>query len=163
MEKNIYESKSIRALIVTFSIPAILSLVVEIMISVVDTIFAGHLGAISVNALTAMGLLSPVLSIFTAFQSLYAVSTAILIARHLNNKDERNNYFSAGILFTFLINLAISTLSFLGMDNILHLLGAEKEVFDLAKNYLQIQLVSNIFSAMGYTLTSCIRALVIPK
>lgn len=163
MEKNIYESKSIRALIVTFSIPAILSLVVEIMISVVDTIFAGHLGAISVNALTAMGLLSPVLSIFTAFQSLYAVSTAILIARHLNNKDERNNYFSAGILFTFLISLAISTLSFLGMDNILHLLGAEKEVFDLAKNYLQIQLVSNIFSAMGYTLTSCIRAFGYPK
>ena len=54
MEKNTYESKSIRALIVTFSIPAILSLVVEIMTSVVDTVFAGHLGAASVNALTAM-------------------------------------------------------------------------------------------------------------
>lgn len=40
MEKNIYESKSICALIVTFSIPAILSLVVEIMTSVVDTVFA---------------------------------------------------------------------------------------------------------------------------
>ena len=149
MEKNIYESKSIRALIVTFSIPAILSLVVEIMTSVVDTVFAGHLGATSVNALTAMGLLSPLLSIFTAFQALYAVSTAILIARHLNNKEERNSYFSTGILFTILVSLTVSILSFWGMDNILHLLGAEGEVFDLAKKYLQIQLVSNIFSAMG--------------
>lgn len=112
MEKNIYESKSIRALIVTFSIPAILSLVVEIMTSVVDTVFAGHLGATSVNALTAMGLLSPLLSIFTAFQVLYAVSTAILIARHLNNKEEQNGYFSTGILFTILVSLTVSILSF---------------------------------------------------
>ena len=43
------------------------------------------------------------------------------------------------------------------------MLGAEGEVFDLAKKYLQIQLVSNIFSAMGYTLTSCIRAFGYPK
>ena len=128
------------------------------MTSVVDTVFAGHLGAASVNALTAMGLLSPVLSIFTAFQALYAVSTAILIARHLNNKEERNGYFSTGVLFTILVSLVVSVLSFWGMDNILQLLGAEREVFDLAKKYLQIQLVSNIFSAMGYTLTSCIRA-----
>lgn len=163
MEKNTYESKSIRALIVTFSIPTILSLVVEIMTSVVDTVFAGHLGAASVNALTAMGLLSPVLSIFTAFQALYAVSTAILIARHLNNKEERNGYFSTGVLFTILVSLVVSVLSFWGMDNILQLLGAEREVFDLAKKYLQIQLVSNIFSAMGYTLTSCIRAFGYPK
>ena len=105
-----------------------------------------------------MGLLSPVLSIFTAFQALYAVSTAILIARHLNNKEERNGYFSTGVLFTILVSLVVSVLSFWGMDNILQLLGAEREVFDLAKKYLQIQLVSNIFSAMGYTLTSCIRA-----
>lgn len=163
MEKNIYESKSIRALIAAFSIPAILSLVVEMMTSVVDTAFAGHLGAASVNALTAMGLLSPVLSIFTAFQALYAVSTAILIARHLNHREERNGYFSAGILFTILVSLAVSVLSFWGMDHILHLLGAEREVFDLAKNYLQIQLVSNVFSAVGYTLTSCIRAFGDPK
>ena len=39
MEKNIYESKPIRVLIVTFSIPAILSLVLEIMTSVVDTVY----------------------------------------------------------------------------------------------------------------------------
>ena len=164
MEKNIYESRSTLALIVTFSVPAILSLLVEIMTAVVDTVFAGHLGATGVNALTAMGLLSPVLNIFTAFQALYAVSTAILTARYLNNNEERNGYFTAGVLFTILVSLAVSILSFWGIDNILYVLGAEREVFYLAKKYLQVQLVSNIFSAMGYyTLTSCIRAFGYPK
>ena len=163
MEKNIYESKSVHALIVTFSVPAILSLLVEIMTSVIDTMFAGRLGADSMNALTAMGMISPLLSIFTAFQALYAVSTAILIARHLNNREERNGYLSTGILFTIFVSVAVSAATFLNMDNILHLLGAENEVFSMAKNYLQIQLFSNIFSAMGYTLTSCIRAFGYPK
>lgn len=163
MENNIYESRSIHTLIFTFSIPAILSLVMEIMTSVVDTAFAGHLGISSVSALTAMGLLSPVLSIFTAFQSLYAVSTSILLARYLNDTEKRNSYFSTGILFTFLVSMAVSIFSFCCIDRILHLLGAKEVDFNLAKGYLEVQLLSNIFSAMGYTLTCCIRAFGYPR
>ena len=47
MEENIYEKKSVNSLIIYFSLPAIFSLIVEIMASVVDTVFAGHLGSIS--------------------------------------------------------------------------------------------------------------------
>lgn len=79
MKENIYEKKSVHSLVLYFSVPAIFSLIVEIMASVVDTAFAGHLGEISVDALTTMGLLSPVLSIYTAFQALFAVSTSIMI------------------------------------------------------------------------------------
>ena len=72
VEQNIYENKTVNSLILYFSIPAIFSLLVEIMASVVDTAFAGHLGEVSVEALTTMGLLSPILSLYTAF---HAVST----------------------------------------------------------------------------------------
>ena len=72
MEQTIYETKSVHSLILYFSIPAVFSLIVEIMASAVDTVFAGHLGEISVDALTTMGLLSPVLSIYTALQALFA-------------------------------------------------------------------------------------------
>ena len=163
MEKNIYESKSILRLVATFSFPAIFSLLMEIMTSVVDTIFAGHLGTDSVDALTAMGLLAPLLNIFTAIQALYAVSTSILIARHLNNQSERDGYFSTGILCTLLVSMTVSALSYWGTESILHLLGAKQVVFVFAKDYLQIQLLSNIFSALGYTFTSSIRAFGYPK
>lgn len=62
MKENIYEKKSVHSLILYFSIPAVFSLIVEIMASVVDTAFAGHLGKTSVHALTAMGLLLPILT-----------------------------------------------------------------------------------------------------
>ena len=100
MERNIYDRKSVHSLILYFSIPAIVSLIVEIMASVVDTAFAGHLGEISIDALTAMGLLSPILCIYTAIQALFAVSTAIMVARYLTCKEVRTEYFMTGLGMT---------------------------------------------------------------
>lgn len=83
MKQTVYETKSVHSLILYFSVPAIFSLMVEMMAAVVDTAFAGHLGEDSVAALTTMGLLSPVLSIYTAVQALFAASTSIMIAKYL--------------------------------------------------------------------------------
>lgn len=158
MERNIYDRKSVHSLILYFSIPAIFSLIVEIMASVVDTVFAGHLGEISIDALTAMGLLSPILGIYTAVQALFAVSTAIMIARYLTCKEVRTEYFLTGLGMTLVLSVMVSIGSFLFMPGLLSLLGAEGQAAILAEKYLRIQLFSNVFSALGYTLTSCIRA-----
>lgn len=159
MHDTIYESKPIHRLNFTFSVPAVLSLLMEVLTSVVDTAFAGHLGETGEAALTALGLLSPVLSLFTAIQALFAVSTSILLARHLKNQALRDGYFLTGLLCTFFVSTGVSVLAFLGIDPLLTSLGAHGEVYALAQEYLTIQLVSNVFSALGYTLTSCIRAL----
>ena len=165
MKKNIYESHSINKLIVTFSLPAIFSLIVEMMTSVVDTSFAGHLGSQSESALTAMGLISPLLAVFVALQTLFAISTAIMISKYLGRNDvvRLNNYFKSGFIMTLVISMSTSILVYFMMDSILVTLGAEAEVYHLAEDYLRIILVSNIFSAVGYTLTSTIRAFGNPK
>lgn len=158
MKDNIYEKKSVHSLILYFSIPAVFSLIVEMMASVVDTIFAGHLGEISADALTTMGLLSPILSIHTAIQSLFSVSTSIMIAKHLKNQTDSTEYFITGLDMTFVTSMIISIVSYFMMPQLLSLIGAIGQVLTLAEKYLRIQLCSNIFSALGYTLTSCIRA-----
>ncbi len=165
MKNNIYENQSINKLIVTFSLPAIFSLIVEMMTSVVDTSFAGHLGSQSESALTAMGLLSPLLAVFVALQTLFAISTAIMISKYLGRNDllKLNNYFKSGFIMTLVVSISTSILVYFTMNPILSLLGAEAEVYELAQNYLQIIIVSNIFSAVGYTLTSTIRAFGNPK
>lgn len=163
MKENIYEKKSVHSLILYFSIPAIFSLIVEIMASVVDTIFAGHLGEISVDALTTMGLLSPILSIYTAIQALFAVSTSIMIAKYLKNQTTRTEYFITGIGMTFVASIIISIVSYFIMPQLLSFIGATGQILTLSEKYLKIQLFSNIFSALGYTLTSCIRAVGFPR
>ncbi|PIC98597.1 MATE family efflux transporter [Sporosarcina sp. P29] len=165
MKTNVYESQSINRLILTFSIPAIFSLLIEMMTAVVDTSFAGHLGSQSESALTAMGLLSPLMAVFVALQTLFAISTAIMISTYLgrNDKTKLNNYFKSGFIMTIVVSASTSFLVYLFMHSILSMLGAEVEVYELAQDYLRIILISNIFSAIGYTLTSVIRAFGNPK
>ena len=163
MEDNIYEKKSINHLILYFSIPAILSLIVEIMASVVDTAFAGHLGLESIDALTAMGLVTPLLNLFTAIQSLFAVSTSIFIAKYLNDKLKRDEYFASGIIMTLIVSSLLSIACYLGINQILNILNAKAKVYLFAKSYLKVQFISNIFSSLGYTLTSVIRSFGYPK
>lgn len=163
MEQNIYEQKSLTKLIFIFGIPSILSLMIEMLTGVVDTAFAGNLAGIGGSALSAMALLSPLLTIFTALQTLFAISTGILIAKYLNHAEQQNKSYATGIIMSLLVATCTSLICYFSLTNILTMLGAEGEIFGLARQYLQIQLFSNIVSSIGYTLTCCIRAFGFPK
>ncbi|MEG2051309.1 MAG: MATE family efflux transporter [Oscillospiraceae bacterium] len=163
MEKNIYEHKSLTKLIFIFGIPSILSLMIEMLTGIVDTAFAGNLPGIGDSALSAMALISPVLGIFTALQTLFAMSTGILIAKYLNDAERQNTSYTTGVVMSIAVAMVTSVLCYLTLSGMLSALGAKGQIFLLAKQYLKIQLLSNIFSSVGYTLTCCIRAFGFPK
>ena len=158
---NIFETKSISQLIVLFSSPTICSLVLESLTSMVDTAFAGHLSGISDKALTAMGIISPVLLILIAAQLIFGVSTSIVISKRLgeNNQEKVNQTFEVGFYACFIFSITISLFIFLFENNLLRLL----EVFNLAKEYLNIAVIFNVFSCVGYMLLNIIRAFGYPK
>ena len=162
---NIFETKSISQLIVLFSFPTICSLVLESLTSMVDTAFAGHLSGISDKALTAMGIISPVLLILIAAQLIFGVSTSIVISKRLgeNNQEKVNQTFEVGFYACFIFSITISLFIFLFENNLLRLLGAKSEVFNLAKEYLNIAVIFNVFSCVGYMLLNIIRAFGYPK
>ncbi|MDU4934521.1 MAG: MATE family efflux transporter [Peptostreptococcaceae bacterium] len=162
---EIFEKKSIPQLIFLFSIPTICSLVLESVSSMIDTAFAGHLGSISNNALSAMGILSPVLSLLIAAQLIFGVSTSIVIAKRLGEKDKEkiNNTFKVGLYASFIFSTAISLFILLVQDKLIYILGATGEVGILAKEYLNIAIIFNVFSSTGYTLVNNIRAFGYPN
>ncbi|MGL5328829.1 MAG: MATE family efflux transporter [Peptostreptococcaceae bacterium] len=162
---DIFERKSISQLIIIFSIPTICSLVLESVSSMIDTAFAGHLGTMSNSALSAMGLLSPVLLILIAAQLIFGVSTSIVISKGLgeNNQDKVNNTFKVGFYSSVISSSLISLIIFLMQDRLLNILGATGDVKVLAKEYLSIAVIFNIFSSVGYMLVNNIRAFGYPK
>ncbi|MEG0803957.1 MAG: MATE family efflux transporter [Pygmaiobacter sp.] len=163
MKQNIYEHHSLTRLIFIFGIPSILSLMVEILTGIVDTAFAGNLPGIGSSALSAMALLSPVLGIFTALQTLFAMSTGILIAKYLNDPKQRSCSYTTGVVMSLAVAVLTALACYAMLPQILTFLGAQGEIFQFAKQYLQIQLLSTLFSSVGYTLTCCIRAFGHPK
>ncbi|MEG2323928.1 MAG: MATE family efflux transporter [Anaerovoracaceae bacterium] len=163
MIKNIYEQKSLTKLIFIFGVPSILSLMIEMLTGIVDTAFAGNLPGVGDSALSAMALISPVLAIFIALQTLFAMSTGILIARYLNDTQRLNESYRTGVIMSVVTSTGISLLCFFTLPQILTALGADGEILVMANQYLQIQLLNNIFSSIGYTLSCCIRAFGFPK
>ena len=163
--ENIFEKKSIQHLIILFSFPTICSLVLESLSSMIDTAFAGHLGENSSAALSAMGILSPILLLLIAAQLIFGVSTSIVISKKLgeDNKEEINNTFKVGFYASFISSTLISLFIFLFQNQLLHILGASGEVLLLAKSYLNIAIIFNIFSSIGYMLLNNIRVFGYPK
>lgn len=163
--ENVFEQKSIQQLIVLFSFPMICSLVLESLASMIDTAFAGHLGSMSSNALSAMGILSPVLLLLIAAQLIFGVSTSIVISKKLgeNNKEKINSTFKVGFYASCISSFIISLLIFLFQDYLLNILGASGQVRVLAKEYLNIAIIFNVFSSVGYMLVNNIRVFGYPK
>lgn len=163
--ENIFETKSIQHLIALYSLPTIFSLVLESLTSMIDTAFAGHLGNISSAALSAMGILNPILLLLIAAQLIFGVSTSIVISKGLgeNNKEKINSTFKVGFYSCFISSTIISLLIFLFQDSLLNLLGASGQVKVLAKEFLNIAIIFNVFSSVGYMLVNNIRAFGYPK
>ncbi|WP_018590243.1 MATE family efflux transporter [Terrisporobacter glycolicus] len=163
--ENIFEKKSIQQLIALYSLPTICSLVLESLTSMIDTAFAGHLGSMSSTALSAMGILNPILLLLIAAQLIFGVSTSIVISKGLgeNNKEKVNNTFKVGFYSSVISSTVISIIIFLLQDQLLNILGASGQVKVLAKEFLNIAIIFNVFSSVGYMLVNNIRAFGYPK
>ncbi|MGL5346132.1 MAG: MATE family efflux transporter [Peptostreptococcaceae bacterium] len=166
MQKDsLFEKKSIQQLIIIFSFPLICSLVLESLTSMVDTAFAGHLGINSSDALAAMGILSPILQLLIATQLIFGVSTSIVISKRLGEKDDDkiNSTFKVGFYASVVFSGVISFMIFILKEYLLNILGANGSVRVLANEYLNIAIVFNVFSSVGYMLVNNIRAFGYPK
>lgn len=162
---NVFEEKSINKLIILFSFPTIVSLVLESLTSMIDTIFAGHLGASSSNALSAMGIVSPILLVLIAAQLIFGVSTSLVISKRIggDDKEKINNTFKVGFYSSFISSSIISLIIFLFQNQLLNILGASGEVLNLAKEYLNIAVIFNVFSTVGYMLINNVRVFGYPN
>ncbi len=163
--ENVFERYSVNKLIFMFSTPAIFSLMLESLTSVIDTAFAGRLGEMSENAISAMGVLNPLISMLIAAQLVFGVSTSIMIAKGKGEKNEEriNNSFKVGYYSSIMLSSFISLIIYLFHEKLLTIIGANGIVRELAKDYLLIALITNVFSSVGYTLVNNVRAFGYPK
>lgn len=163
VKSKIFEEKSLNKLVLKFGIPSIIALMMEMITGITDTAFAGHIAGDGQNTLSAMAILAPLLSIFIAFQTLFSMSSGIMMSKNINNFKAQQNYMLLGILMSVTTSFIISIVIFFKIDNILDMMGASGTVLILAKEYLKIQLISNVISSAGYTLSNCIRAIGYPR
>ena len=147
-------------LILSMSLPTIMAQLINLLYSVVDRIYIGHIPEIGSDALAGIGITSSIIILIAAFAQFVsgggAPRAAIALGQGDRERAERllANGFSLLILFTVLC----MTGTYLVKDPVLWLIGASENTFGYASEYLNIYLVGTFFVQVTVGLNSFITA-----
>lgn len=134
---NKMEHMEIKKLVISMSLPIIISMVIQALYNIVDSIFVAK---ISSDALTAVSLCYPVQTIMVAIACGTAVGFNTLLARYLGEKkfDYANNTMMHGILLGFLNGLVFLVLGLLFSNVFLSWFTRDVQILGLANTYIRI-------------------------
>lgn len=148
--------ESIPRLIITLSIPTILSMLVTNIYNLVDTAFVGQLGT---SQSGAVGVIFGYMSIIQAVGFMFGQGAGSIAARLLGAREDQraSRIASAGILCSFGIGVLMSVVTFPLLDSIVRLLGSTETIAPYAREYLTYILIAAPAMTGGYTLNNLLR------
>lgn len=134
--------EKISKLLLKFSIPCILSLLISSLYNIVDQIFIGNseLGYLG-NAATSI--VFPITIISVAFAWAIGDGSAAFLSLCQGRKDTKNAHIAIGngILINFIISILFVLLGFIFMDSLLFIFGASDVTLPIAQDYFRIILI----------------------
>ncbi len=151
--------EKISKLLLKFSIPCILSLLISSLYNIVDQIFIGHseLGYLG-NAAT--GVVYPITIIAVAFAWCFGDGAAAYLSLCQGRGDTKNAHQAIGnsIFITFIISIIFLILGFVFKDSLLYLFGASEKSIEYARAYYVIILAFIPIYMLGNSMNAVIRA-----
>ena len=152
-------TESVGKLLLKYSVPAIIGMMVNALYNVVDRIFIGNIPGVGPLAITGVGVTMPIMSITLAFAMLIGIgcTTNISIKLGQGKKEDAQKIIGNGITLSIIISLILSIIGIVFGNQILHLFGASDQTLYYAKSYIYIILAGTVFSTLGFTLNNTIR------
>lgn len=144
-------TEKIGSLILKFSVPAIIGMVVSATYNIVDRIYIGNAADLGANGLAGITVSFPLMLIQLAIAVLFGVGGATLFAIRLGQKKPEEAEQVLGNAFVLLCVTGIAYMIFgqLFLDPILRLFGASDIVLPYAADYLRIIFLGSIFQIVS--------------
>ena len=146
--------------ILSLAAPMTLAQLINVLYSVVDRIYIGHLPHASAQALTGIGLCLPVITIISAFANLFGMGGAPLcsIARGGHQEDRAQKVMGNSFSMLLLSGTVLMILCLIFKEPVLYLFGASEETFGYADAYLTIYLLGTVFVMTSLGMNNFINA-----
>ncbi len=157
-EENILGAEKIGKLIRKFSIPCIISLLVNSLYNIVDQIFigwgVGYLGNGATNVVF------PIVMICLACSLMLGDGSAAYLSLKLGEKkkDEAGKGIANGIAVSVILSIIICAITLIFLPQLLTIFGCTEALREYAQNYGYIIGIGIPFMIVGTTLNSIIRA-----
>ena len=149
---------SIAKLMIRFSIPSIVGMLVNALYNIVDRMFIGHgIGAMGIAGVTIS---FPIMLIMMSFSILVGVGANTLFSIRLGEgrREEAERILGNAAILLFVIPLLVSIVALIYLTPLLRLLGTSEALMPLARSYAQIILFGAALGTTGHGLSHFIRS-----
>lgn len=153
-------SEKITKLLIQFSLPAIIGMLVNALYSIVDRIYIGNIKDVGHFAIAGVGLTFPVTIFVFAFAVLIGLGGATNISLNLGKKqkDEAEHYLGNAICFGTIISTIIGILVLIFMEGLVDKLGGSENTSKYTIEYLRIVAIGFPATIVGYVANAGIRS-----
>lgn len=162
MNGNAYEERlgtdRMLPLVFRMALPAVAAQIANLLYSIVDRIFIGHIPGIGTDALAGVGVTTSVIILISAFSSIVGGGGAPLAAIALGQGDRERAERILGNGFILLVSFTVVTslAAYAFMKPLLLFTGASENTIGYATEYLSIYLLGTIFVQTATGLNSFI-------
>jgi putative MATE family efflux protein len=155
-EQQDYTKGSIRVAVIMLAIPMILEMSMEGVFALVDLFFVGKLGK---HAISTVGLTESVMTIIYSIAIGLSMAATALVARRVGEKSYAGAASAAlqSIWLSVVITVALSIAGIIWADEILRLMGAEKETIIAGINYIRIMMGSSLVIVLLFLINGIFR------
>ena len=157
--QQILGTEPIGKLLIKYSVPAIIGMIVNGLYNVVDRIFIGNIPGVGPLAITGLGVTMPIMTIIMAFGMLIGIGTTTNISIKLGQgkKEEAEKLIGNAITLALIVGLLISVFGLIFENQILNMFGASEGSLPYAKAYINIILLGSVFNLLGFVFNNSIR------
>ena len=153
-------TEKITKLLIQFSVPAVIGMVVNALYNIVDRIYIGNIKDVGHFAIAGVGLTFPVTIFVFAFAVLIGLGGATNISLNLGKKqkDEAEHYLGNAICFGTIISTIIGILVIIFMEGLVDKLGGSENTSKYTIEYLRIVAIGFPATIVGYVANAGIRS-----
>lgn len=165
MGEQILGTERIRNLLIKYSIPAIIGMLVNSLYNIVDRIFIGNIEGVGPLAITGLGITLPIMTVILAFGMLVGIGTTTNISIRLGEgrRDLAEKLIGNAVTLAVIIGFLIMVIGLIFIDKILVIFGASETTLIYAKAYIRIILIGAIPNMLSFSLNHSIRGDGSPK
>jgi putative MATE family efflux protein len=156
--QNLFETTSLNQLMMKFSIPCILSLLIASLYNMVDQVFIGRGVGYLGNGATTVVYPVTVIALAIALWIGDGCAAHLSICQGKKDQEQANRSVANAIVMVVILSVVMLVLCFAFESSILQMFGVTENNYAYAKEYFDIILLGIPFYMFGSTMNSIIRA-----
>ena len=142
---------SILGLVFKLAIPTMLAQLVNLLYSIIDRMYIGHIPIVGSLALAGVGICGPIVAFLSSFGTLIGLGGSIIMSIRMGekNNEKAKQVLANSFLALSILGVSLTIIFLLLKNRLIMLFGASEVTFSYANTYLTIYTLGSFFALMA--------------